>query len=212
MKKILLSVFIATLCLACSEKRAVEKEVTITRDETGKTTTTTSESTSGATTSKPAIKTGSVELKIRKTHLFSNQTRPDNFELNLTGKTLLTSTIRFTITSAEGQEIYREELTAADLEASLVYEMTTPTATEKQREAFIRKRLNAFFDEKNFNTPAIAPNDTYDPSFGNETAWNAIKKAPKSISFSYLVGKENGRRIAYSEQTGKAMVVSYFGG
>src|SRR5688572_3188169 len=212
MKNLLSLTIIVLFAGACSEKRTVEKEVKIIKDENGRTTTTTSETTNGDTASRPTIKTGEIKLAIKKTHLFSNQTKPDNFELKLAGTSLLKSTILFTITNPAGQIIYQDSMSAADLEASMVYEMKTPTPTEKQREDFIKKRLNGFFDEENFSTPAIAPNDTYDPTFGDEKAWNAIKNDPKGINFNYLVGKENGRRIAYSKLLKKAMVVGFFGG
>lgn len=212
MKNLLLISFIAITTLACSEKRTVEKEVKIIKDENGKTTTTTTETSSGDTTAKPIIKTGDVKLKIKKTHLFSDPAKADNFELNLSGNSLLNSKIRFTITNPAGKLIYQDSMTAADLEASMVYEMKTSTPSEKQREDFLKKRLNGFFDEENFSTPAIAPNDIYDPTYGEEASWNAIKKDPKSISFNYLLGKENGRRIAYSKLKKKVMLVGNFGG
>ena len=212
MKNLFLLSIVAVFTLACSEKRTVEKEVRVIKDGSGKTTTTTTETSNGDTTSQPTIKTGEVKLVVKKTHIFSDPTKPDNFALDLSGNTLLKSSILFTITNPQGKLIYQDSMSASDLEASMVYEMKTPTATEKQREEFIKKRLNEFFSDKNFSTPAIAPNDIYDPSFGDEKAWNAIKKDPKSINFNYLVGKENGRRISYSKQLSKVMVVGYFGG
>ena len=212
MKKLLiLSAFSLTL-FSCEEKRTVEESVKITRDKNGTTFTTTKERVEGDTTTKPNFETGKVELKIKRTHLFSDPTQPDIFELNLSGNSLLKSKVHFTITNAVGKEIYSENITAADLEASMVYEMKNATATEKQREAFIKKRLNEFFDDKNFSTPAIAPNDMYAPSYGDEKAWNAIKNDPKSIGFNYLTGKENGQRIAYSKQKQKVMHIGNFGG
>src|SRR5688572_6298211 len=212
MKNIILISFIAIFTFACSEKRTVEKEIKIIKDETGKTVTTTTETSNGDSTAKPTIKTGEVKLKIKKAHLFSDPTKPDNFELNLAGNSILNSKIQFTITNPTGQLIYQDSMTAADLEASMVYEMKTSTPTEKQREAFLKKRLNGFFDNENFSTPAIAPNDIFDPTYGDEAAWNAIKKDPKSINFNYLLGKENGRRIAYSKLKKKVMLVGNFGG
>lgn len=217
MKKLLIFGFAAIFLFACSEKRTeekttVEKSIKITRDKNGTTTTTTKERIEGDTATKPNFETGKVELKIKRTHLFSDPAKPDNFELSLYGPSLLKSTIHFTITNSAGKEIYQESITAADLEASMVYEMKGATATEKQREEFIKKRLNEFFDDKNFSTPAIAPNDMYDPTYGDEKAWNAIKNDPKSISFNYLTGKENGQRIAYSKLKQKVMHVGNFGG
>jgi hypothetical protein len=212
MKNILLLSILAAFALSCSEKKNVEKSIKITRDENGTTVTKTTEKFEGDTATKPNFETGAVKLEIKRTHLFSSPAQPDNFELHLSGNSLLKSNIQFTIINPEGQLIYQDSMTAADLEASMVYEMKTATATEKQREEFIKKRLNEFFDDKNFSMPAIAPNDIYDPTYGDEASWNAIKKDPKSISFNYLLGKENGRRIAYSKIKKKVTLVGNFGG
>jgi hypothetical protein len=212
MKNLILSSICCLSLLSCSEKRTAEKSIKITRDKNGTTVTTTSERVVGDTVTKPNFKTGNVNLEIKRTHLFSHPNKPDNFELNLSGNSLLKSNIHFTITDPQSKVIYRDSMTTADLEASMVYEMKTATPTEKQREDFIKKRLNEFFDDKNFSIPAIAPNDTFDPTFGDQKAWNAIKNDPKSISFNYLIGKENGRRIAYSKLLKKVMTVGYFGG
>src|SRR5687767_2284125 len=111
MKNLLSLTIIVLFAVACSEKRTVEKEVKIIKDENGKTTTTTtSETTNGDTASRPTIKTGEVKLAIKKTHLFSNPTKPDNFELKLAGNSLLKSTILFTITNPAGQIIYQDSM------------------------------------------------------------------------------------------------------
>lgn len=213
MKKLLiLSGFAATVLFSCEEKRTVEKSVKITRDKNGTTVTTTSERTEGDTATRPNFETGKVELKIKRTHLFSDLAKPDNFELNLTGNSLLQSTIHFTIATPSGKIIYHDTFSSADLEASMVYDMKSATASEKEREDFIKKRLNEFFDDKNFSTPAIVPNDSYSQTFGDEKAWNAIKNNPKSISFNYLIGKENGKRIAYSKVKQQVIQVGNFGG
>ena len=145
-------------------------------------------------------------------HIFSDPTNPDHFKLVLHGNSLLESYAQFTITNPKGQIIYHDSLSSGDLEASMVYEMETPIATAEERQAFIRKRVKDFFTEKQFSTPAVAPNDSYDTTFGDEATWNTIKNDKNAVGFSYLIGKENGRRIAYSKLKNKVMVVGYFGG
>lgn len=145
-------------------------------------------------------------------HIFSDPTNPDHFKLTLHGNSLLESYAKFTITNPQGKIIYHDSLSSGDLEASMVYEMETPIATAEEREAFIRKRVKEFFAEKQFSTPAVAPNDSYDTTFGDEETWNTIKNDKNAVGFSYLIGKENGRRIAYSKLKDKVMVVGYFGG
>ena len=151
--------------------------------------------------------TNALNLVQEREHIYSNPAQPDKFRLELqNGKAT------FTIKNAEGKLLYEENFTADDLEAALVYEMETSQPSLQERQDFIRKRVKEFFDEENFNSPAIAPNDIFDTSYGQEQAWNEIKKDKKSISFSYLLGKENGKRIAYSPSEKKVMLVGFFGG
>ena len=138
---------------------------------------------------------------VRQRHVFSAPASPDEFRLTLRGKNVLTGEITFTITDAGGQVIFREMLAAADLEASMVYEMKTPTATPAEREAYIRRRMDEFFAEKNFRKPARAAKDSYQEGGADRATWEDLQKRPDAVGFVYLVGKEDRRRIAYSPRT-----------
>ncbi|QNH63135.1 hypothetical protein [Hymenobacter sediminicola] len=138
---------------------------------------------------------------VRSRHVFSAPASPDEFRLTLRGKDVLTGEITFTITDAAGQVIFREILTPADLEASMVNEMKTPTVTPAEREAYIRRRMDEFFAEKNFRKPALAAKDTYQEGGADRATWEDIQKRPDAVGFVYLVGKEDRRRIAYSPRT-----------
>ncbi|MBK0404132.1 hypothetical protein I5M27_14145 [Adhaeribacter sp. BT258] len=213
MKKILVYCAVAAFSFSCSENKRLEMKDTTRTDKNGNTT---SEKTTNITTGsapKTAENTASrISFTNMRTHIFSDPAKPDTFRIVMQGSDILNGKAHFTITTAQGKVIHNEIIPAPDLEASMVYELETPTATKKQREDFIKNRFSQFFHEEQFTTPAIAPNDVYDPTFGDETAWNAIKKDPKSISFSYLLGKENGKRIAYSKLKKKVMLVGNFGG
>jgi len=196
---------LALFTFACSETKQKNSEITSNSPETSSGTI----DSNAAKTERPAPeKLPSVE----KDHLFSHPTEPDHFKLEMHGTSLLDSYATFTITNPQGRVIYEDSISSGDLEASMVYEMETPIANAPERETFIRKRIKEFFDDKYFTIPAIAPNDSYDQTFGDEHAWNTIKADPRSVGFHYLIGKENGRIIAYSKQDGKVMVVGYFGG
>jgi len=147
--------------------------------------------------------------QVQRRHAFSSAGQQDLFTLTLRGQELLKSEATFTITDASGQVIFREMLSAADLEASMVYEMQTPTATTAQREAYLLRRMDTFFADKNFHRPALPTNATYQPGALDRTSWNALRQRPDAISFEYLVGKEDRRRIAWSQQ--KKQVVSLGG-
>ncbi|MBC6990635.1 hypothetical protein [Hymenobacter sp. BT491] len=135
---------------------------------------------------------------VRRRHPFSSPSVPDLFMLALRGPNLLSGEATFTITDAGGQVIFREVLTAADLEAALVYEMKGNTASQAEREAFVRRRMDEFFADKNFHRPALTAKDTYPGGSLDRTTWDDLQRRPDAIGFDYLVGKEDRRRIAWS--------------
>ena len=140
-------------------------------------------------------------LTTSRRHLFSSPTKPDVFSLVLRGPSVLSAEATFTITTAQGEVIFREVLTSPDLEAALVYEMKGPTATQAEREAYVRRRIREFFAESNFHQPALSPTATYPsppPASPDQATWNDLKQRPDAISFHYLVGKEDQRALAWS--------------
>lgn len=140
-------------------------------------------------------------LTSRSRHVFSNQAAPDVFTLVLRGSDLLSGEATFSITTATGEVIFREILTSPDLEAALVYEMKTPTATQAEREAYVRRRVQEFFAERNFQRPALASTATYPtpaPNSPDRATWNDLRQRPATVRFDYLVGKEDRRHLAWS--------------
>ncbi|MDF7813389.1 hypothetical protein [Hymenobacter sp. YC55] len=139
---------------------------------------------------------------VTKRHIFSAPGSPDEFRLVMRGKDALTGEATFTITDSNGQVIFREMLAAEALEAAMVYEMKTPTASAAEREAYIRRRMDEFFSDKNFSTPALTAKDSY-PTDGtiDRATWDDLLKRPDAVSFTYLVGKEDRRRIAWAPRT-----------
>jgi hypothetical protein len=146
-----------------------------------------------------AVNAQSDTLKVvRKRHVFSAPATPDVFTLALRGPNLLSSEATFTIATASGQVIFREVLTAPDLEAALVYEMKGATATQAEREAYVRRRMDEFFAEKNFQRPAIPAAASYQPGLADRAAWDDLHRLSDALGFHYLVGKEDRRVIAWS--------------
>lgn len=161
----------------------------------------------------PAVDAQSDTLQVvRRRHRFSSPATEDEFTLVLRGPSLLAGEATFSITDSGGQTIFREVLSAADLEASMVYEMKGNTATQAEREAFVRRRLDEFFADKNFRTPAITTNDPHQPDLLDRATWEDLRRRPDAISFQYMVGKENGRRIAWAPLKKEAVRVGSFGG
>ncbi|WP_181305691.1 hypothetical protein [Rufibacter sp. XAAS-G3-1] len=176
---------------------------------------TTTSTSAGTSTSSEKDKTDTklpVQHIVQRTHLFSSDQRPDYFRLSLHGTSISEGEVEFTITTQDGQKIYEESFPAADLEASLVYEMKTPTATNSEREAYIIKRMDNFVQPADFVSPAIAPNAPVQASFVNESTWKRIQANPKAIGFKYLLGKEDGRLLVYDPEKKKAVRYGSFGG
>ncbi|RSK51428.1 hypothetical protein [Hymenobacter rigui] len=142
-------------------------------------------------------------LTSRTKHVFSAASTPDVFSLVLRGSSVLSGEATLTITTASGQVIFREVLSSPDLEAAMVYEMKGPTATQAEREAYVRKRVKEFFADKNFQRPAVAKSATFPaaaeaPAGLDRAAWDDLHRRPEAIAFHYLVGKEDRRTIAWS--------------
>ncbi|ALD20227.1 hypothetical protein [Hymenobacter sp. DG25A] len=152
--------------------------------------------------------------QVQKLHEFSQVGKPDKFTLVLRGKTLLTGELTFTIASgADNRVIFRETFPVSDLEAAMVYEMKTPTATPAEREAYVRKRLQEFFADKNFVQPAIGPRDTYQPGTTlDQAAWQELHSRKDAVGFVYLLGKEDRRKIAWSPMRQQVVQVASYGG
>ena len=140
---------------------------------------------------------------VREAHNFTEpnpMTQPDVFQLVFRGPSILEGTGEFTITDPSGQVIFREMLTEPDLEAALVYEMKNPTATRAERETFVLRRIDRFFLPSQFHMPAVGPRAAFPGSIENldRATWNDLRKRPDAVSFEYLKGKEDRRRIAWS--------------
>jgi hypothetical protein len=161
----------------------------------------------------PAVTAQSDTLKlVRNRHLFSSPTTPDLFVLALRGPSVVGGEATLTITDAGGQVIFREMLSAADLEAAMVYEMKGNSATLAEREAFIRKRMDEFFAAKNFHTPALGAQETYQSGTLDRPTWDDLRQQPTAVSFEYLVGKEDRRRVAWSPLKKQVVHLPGFGG
>ncbi|RNI29618.1 hypothetical protein EFA69_08655 [Rufibacter immobilis] len=173
----------------------------------------TSSASAGQEKGQPALgQPRQIQHIVQRTHLFSSPQSPDYFRLVLRGDSITQGQVHFTITTQDGRLIHEEHFPAADLEASLVYEMEGSTVTQEQRAAYILKRMEEFVEPKDFISPAIAPNTPAQTSFVSETAWKKIQANHKAVGFKYLLGKEDGRLLVYDPEQKKAVRYGSFGG
>lgn len=138
-------------------------------------------------------------------HYFSDPAKKDEFRIVLTGESLLKGKVVFTITSAEGKNLLKEEFDANFL---LNYDFTGNINSKKETDAFITKRIQTFFAEKHFHVPAIKEEDVFEDQsyYIDKETWDEIKANKQSIGFYYLLGKEDGRQVAFSKKKGRAVM------
>jgi hypothetical protein len=174
----------------------------------------TSSPTASESTSQPTLPTTEAADTLRTVSIrrsISDLGAPDVFRLQVLGDSLLTAPAVLTIHSASGQELYRQQLNPGDLEAPLVYVLNGEPATPARRLAYVRWRLTHFFADSCFSTPAVGPQETYSPGFVDRATWDDLRR-PGTIAFRYLVGKEDGHRLAWSARQKKVVRFGAFGG
>lgn len=138
-------------------------------------------------------------------HAFSNPATKDEFRIVITGESLLKGTALLTITSSEGKKLLREEFDANYL---LGYDFTGNINSQKETDAFIKKRIREFFSEEKFSTPAIEDDIVFEDQsyYIDKETWEEIKANKQAIGFYYLLGSEDGRHVAFSKKKGKAVM------
>ena len=138
-------------------------------------------------------------------HTFSNPATKDEFRIVVTGENLLKGKVLFTITSSEGKNLLKEEFDANFL---LGYDFTGNINSKKDTDAFITKRIKEFFSEDKFSSPALKGEELYEDQsyYIDKEIWDEIKANKQSIGFYYLLGKEDGRHVAFSKKKGRAVM------
>ncbi|MFD2246157.1 hypothetical protein [Pontibacter ruber] len=140
-----------------------------------------------------------------QTRIFSNPEKQDTFKVYLTGESILKAQVTLEIISAEGKQLFQDTFPATDL----IGFATDYNKTPQLQEEYIRKRVDEFFQNENFDQPAIAADDEFEEGYATREVWESIKSDKKAVGFSYLVGEEDIRFIAYARAADK--VVQYYG-
>lgn len=146
-------------------------------------------------------------IESKKLHAFSNPEKKDVFFIGIKGKNLLNGKVIFTITSSDGKQLLSEEF---DADYLLGYDFTGDIKSRKETDAFIKKRIESFFDAKNFSVPAIENDVVFGDQeyYIDKETWEEIKTNKQAIGFYYLLGKEDGKHIAFSVK--KQKIVMYY--
>ncbi|KUG07958.1 hypothetical protein [Solirubrum puertoriconensis] len=136
-------------------------------------------------------------------HRFSSRQANDVFALRIVGDSLLTGQAQFTIVSASGDTLWREQFpVAALLDYGLLKYGEHPTVA--QREAYVRERLDRFFAPESFRQPAIKPGTAPD-RHAKQPVWKEVQQTGLP-GFAYSLFEEDGRQLAYLPSQRKAVV------
>lgn len=138
-------------------------------------------------------------------HTFSDPSRKDEFRIVVTGESLLKGKVLFTITNPEGKNLLKEEFEANFL---LGYDFTGNINSKEDTDAFITKRIKEFFSKEKFSSPAIEEDVFFEDQsyYIDKETWDEIKANKQSVGFYYLLGKEDGRHVAFSKKKGRAVM------
>lgn len=152
-----------------------------------------------------ASKKSDLLIENKVLHAFSDPSKKDEFRIAITGKSLLKGKVLFTITNSEGKNILREEFDANYL---LGYDFIGNIHSQKETDAFIKKRIASFFSEDKFSIPAIEESVVFEDQsyYIDKETWEEVKANKQAIGFYYLLGSEDGRHIAFSKKKGKVVM------
>lgn len=154
---------------------------------------------------KTATNTDSILIEQRASHEFSQIGKKDKFYICIRGASITKGQVLFTITSYDGKEILRKEFPSCYL---MNYGFIGDLESGKEREIYMINRIREFFKEENFYAPAIKEDEAFNKDFSDKEIWTEIKSDSTAIGFYYLVGEEDGRKIAFSKKKNK--IVMYF--
>lgn len=149
------------------------------------------------------------EIKLveqKKLTIFSNSKEKDEFLIYLVGETIYGGTVFFQIKNYEGMVIHNESFPSKFL---IGHEFVGNRNSQEEKEEFIIERIKNFFNEENFQFPAISAEENFDEDYSDKDIWEDILSDETAVGFYYLIGEGNGRKIAYSKNNRKVEIYHY---
>lgn len=138
---------------------------------------------------------------------FSNLKTKDVFKIILNGEHYYSSSIDFTITNVQGEEIYHDNFPCLQI-LEEAFDGGGNYATDLQREDYMKKYIFDFFQNNNFRTPAIDPEREFSEDFSVKEDWEDIKSDSSSVGFNYSIQPQSKTEIAYNKK--KNITVKYY--
>lgn len=152
------------------------------------------------------VNTATVLNTVRASHSFSDPKTKDNFLLQLRGPRILTSRLHLIVLTAKGDTLRHEVMPARALLQGLEVQSSRPTTVRDQEIAILR-RMNTFFSEDHFTNPAV-PGSATRPAGLDAKAWESLRADPTAIGFDFPGAAGSEKRLAYSRQLRRAVVMN----
>lgn len=143
------------------------------------------------------------DLQKTTTFAFSDTVKLDTFKVALIGKDTKDMQLLFTIKSADGNEIYRQEIKAEELLKN--YIATADMKKESDKMKFLKEEIAYFFEEHHFLEPAVTADEQPDKNVPDKTFYNELKKSGLN-GFDYRLGKDHNVYIAWSAKEQKVKI------
>ncbi|MNK03321.1 hypothetical protein D3C87_211660 [compost metagenome] len=137
------------------------------------------------------------------TFAFSDTVKLDTFKVALIGENTKNMQLLFTIKSADGKEIYRQEIKTDELLKN--YIATAEMKKESDKMKFLKEEIAYFFDEKHFLEPAVTADEQPDKNVPDKAFYNELKQTGLN-GFDYRLGKDSNVYIAWSTKEQKVKV------
>lgn len=143
---------------------------------------------------------------VNATHTFSSPKTKDSFILQLRGPKISTAEAYFIIISSTGDTLRKESMPATALIRD--QDLTdAQTATVRDREIAILQGMNNFFRDDRFVQPAV-PKAATQPENVDAQSWTSVKGDSKAVGFDYPSADGRERRLAYSKQLSRAVIIA----
>lgn len=143
------------------------------------------------------------DLEKTTTFAFSNLVKLDTFKVALVGKDTKNMQLLFTIKSADGKEIYRQEIKTDELLKN--YIATADLKKESDKMKFLKEEIAYFFEEHHFLEPAVTADEQPDKNVPDTAFYNELKQNGLN-GFDYRLGKDHNVYIAWSAKEQKVKV------
>lgn len=132
---------------------------------------------------------------------FSSPDSEDLFEIELTGTSIVSGTVKFSIFNANHSLIWLDEFPAVEL---IGHGIVGETSVGEKSD-YIKNQLKNFFDSEKFGITSEAD---FDKDYMDRATWNELVTLKDQVDFLYSAGTEKSCRIAYVSS--KEKVVRYW--